>query len=136
MKTRVFLSNYPSPLIICSTQSIPNRLNAYSQFISSYKSVTIKLMAETFGVTTPFIEDEIYRFITQGLLKVKIDKVAIKGSKSCTFAKGTRPQPPPETHADLGVGLGHVPFCDVHNLLLLAMVIETIDNRADLKSVL
>ena len=68
------------------------RLNAYRQFISSYKSVTIRLMAETFGVSMSFIENEVYSFITQGLLKVKIDKVA--------------------------------------------MVIETIDQRADQKSVL
>lgn len=51
------------------------RLNAYRQFISSYKSVTIKLMAETFGVSREFLDEEIYFFISQGKLACKIDKV-------------------------------------------------------------
>ncbi|CAD7946064.1 unnamed protein product [Amoebophrya sp. A25] len=52
------------------------RLNAFRQFITSYKSVTIKLMADTFGVTPDFVDREIYGFISQGRLNCKIDKVA------------------------------------------------------------
>ncbi|CAD7953508.1 unnamed protein product [Amoebophrya sp. A120] len=53
------------------------RLNAYRQFITSYKSVTMKLMADTFGVSEQFIDKEIYTFISQGRLKnCKIDKIA------------------------------------------------------------
>lgn len=52
------------------------RLNAYRQFITSYKSVTITLMAQTFGVTREFLDEEIYLFISQGKLACKIDKVA------------------------------------------------------------
>merc|ERR1712150_40979 len=53
------------------------RLNAYKQFITSYKSVTIKLMADTFGVSPEFLDSEIYGFISQGKLNCKIDKVAM-----------------------------------------------------------
>eukprot|EP00392_Amoebophrya_sp_AT5.2_P008607 g8635.t1 len=53
------------------------RLNAYRQFITSYKSVTLKLMADTFGVTEEFLDGEIYNFIASGrLLNCKIDKVS------------------------------------------------------------
>ena len=52
------------------------RLNAYKQFITSYKSVTVKLMASTFGVTPGFLDEEVYTFISQGKLACKIDKVA------------------------------------------------------------
>jgi len=33
------------------------RLNAYRQYITSYKTVTIVAMAEAFGVTPKFIDD-------------------------------------------------------------------------------
>jgi len=65
---------YFAPHLMKITRSL--RLNAYRQFITSYKSVTIKLMAETFGVTPEFIDTEIYDFISQGRLNCKIDKVA------------------------------------------------------------
>lgn len=52
------------------------RLIAYKQFITSYKSVTIKSMAETFGVSPKFIEEEIYLFVSQAKLQCKIDSVA------------------------------------------------------------
>jgi len=32
------------------------RLNVYEQFITSYKSVTLKSMAQTFGVSPEFID--------------------------------------------------------------------------------
>lgn len=51
------------------------RLNVYTQFITSYKSVTLASMAATFGVSPAFIDKEIYGFISSGKLLCKIDKV-------------------------------------------------------------
>lgn len=51
------------------------RLNVYNQFITSYKSVTIKSMAQSFGVSPEFIDEEIYGFISSGKMQCKIDKV-------------------------------------------------------------
>ncbi|GFP98179.1 26S proteasome non-ATPase regulatory subunit 6 homolog [Phtheirospermum japonicum] len=48
----------------------------YSQFLESYKSVTIEAMARAFGVTVDFIDLELCRFIAAGKLHCKIDKVA------------------------------------------------------------
>ncbi|KAA8542170.1 hypothetical protein F0562_023322 [Nyssa sinensis] len=48
----------------------------YSQFLESYKSVTIEAMAKAFGVTVDFIDLELSRFIAAGKLHCKIDKVA------------------------------------------------------------
>ncbi|KAG7012295.1 26S proteasome non-ATPase regulatory subunit 6-like protein, partial [Cucurbita argyrosperma subsp. argyrosperma] len=46
------------------------------QFLESYKSVTIKAMANAFGVSVEFIDLELSRFIAAGKLHCKIDKVA------------------------------------------------------------
>lgn len=51
------------------------RLVAYKQFLLSYKSVTIVMMAGAFGVTPSFIEEEISGFIAAGKLNCKIDKI-------------------------------------------------------------
>ncbi|KAJ0972385.1 hypothetical protein J5N97_020344 [Dioscorea zingiberensis] len=48
----------------------------YSQFLESYKSVTMEAMATAFGVTVDFIDLELSRFIAAGKLHCKIDKVA------------------------------------------------------------
>lgn len=48
----------------------------YSQFLESYKSVTIEAMAKAFGVSVDFIDVELSRFIAAGKLHCKIDKVA------------------------------------------------------------
>ncbi|GAB2239263.1 hypothetical protein Droror1_Dr00025176 [Drosera rotundifolia] len=48
----------------------------YSQFLESYKSVTIDAMARAFGVSVDFIDHELSRFIAAGRLHCKIDKVA------------------------------------------------------------
>ncbi|KAL3622466.1 proteasome regulatory particle subunit [Castilleja foliolosa] len=48
----------------------------YSQFLESYKSVTIEAMAKAFGVSIEFIDAELSRFIAAGKLHCKIDKVA------------------------------------------------------------
>ncbi|KAI4370215.1 hypothetical protein MLD38_018585 [Melastoma candidum] len=52
------------------------RMVVYSQFLESYKSVTIEAMAKAFGVTVEFIDVELSRFIAAGKLHCKIDKVA------------------------------------------------------------
>ncbi|XAR49103.1 hypothetical protein NMG60_11032172 [Bertholletia excelsa] len=52
------------------------RTVVYSQFLESYKSVTIEAMAKAFGVSVEFIDLELSRFIAAGKLHCKIDKVA------------------------------------------------------------
>ncbi|KAM2075875.1 hypothetical protein ACFX1T_038692 [Malus domestica] len=52
------------------------RTVVYSQFLESYKSVTIEAMAKAFGVTVDFIDLELSRFIAAGKLHCKIDNVA------------------------------------------------------------
>lgn len=51
------------------------RLNAYRQFLASYRSVTLQAMAEAFGVSAEFIDGELASFISSGKLTCKIDKV-------------------------------------------------------------
>uniref|UniRef100_A0A0C9S491 26S proteasome regulatory subunit RPN7 n=1 Tax=Wollemia nobilis TaxID=56998 RepID=A0A0C9S491_9CONI len=52
------------------------RTVVYSQFLESYKSVTMEAMAKAFGVRVDFIDMELSRFIAAGKLHCKIDKVA------------------------------------------------------------
>lgn len=52
------------------------RLNAFRQFLTSYKSVTITAMADSFGVSDAFIDSEVSGFITNAKLSCKIDKVS------------------------------------------------------------
>lgn len=51
------------------------RLVAYKQFLLPYKSVTIDMMAQAFGVSPEFIEEELSAFIAAGKLNCKIDRV-------------------------------------------------------------
>jgi len=51
------------------------RLNAYTQFLASYRSVTLTAMADEFGVSPEFIDAELSSFIPSGKLSCKIDKV-------------------------------------------------------------
>eukprot|EP00898_Chlorokybus_atmophyticus_P003190 jgi/Chlat1/3872/Chrsp26S04015 len=51
------------------------RVVAYSQFLQSYKSVTLASMAAAFGVTVDFLDNELSTFIASGRLNCKIDKV-------------------------------------------------------------
>merc|ERR1740120_492678 len=51
------------------------RLNAYKQFLASYRSVTLEAMAQEFGVSAAFIDSELSSFISSGKLTCKIDKV-------------------------------------------------------------
>lgn len=52
------------------------RIKAYVQFLISYKSLTFTHMAERFGVTPSFVEEELSKFISMGRLHGKIDKVS------------------------------------------------------------
>ena len=52
------------------------RIKVYSQFLQSYKTVTIDNMAKVFGVSTNFIDNELSNFISQGRINAKIDKVS------------------------------------------------------------
>ncbi|KAK9942094.1 hypothetical protein M0R45_007783 [Rubus argutus] len=52
------------------------RTVVYSQFLESYKSVTIEAMANAFGVTVDFMDLELSRFIAAGKLHCNIDKVS------------------------------------------------------------
>ena len=52
------------------------RLKAYSQLLQAYRTINLNRMATEFGVTEEFIEQEIARFIANGKLHGKIDKVA------------------------------------------------------------
>ncbi|ELU15978.1 hypothetical protein CAPTEDRAFT_152596 [Capitella teleta] len=51
------------------------RIQAYSQLLESYQSLTLDYMAKAFGVTPNFIDQELSRFIAAGRLHCKIDKV-------------------------------------------------------------
>jgi len=52
------------------------RVIGYSQFLSSYRSVTLDSMARSFGVTVTFLDQELSRFIASRRLNCKIDKVS------------------------------------------------------------
>ena len=52
------------------------RVKTYSQFLQSYKTVTMNNMASVFGVSTNFIDRELSNFISQGRINAKIDKVS------------------------------------------------------------
>ncbi|GLC35455.1 hypothetical protein PLESTB_000205300 [Pleodorina starrii] len=52
------------------------RAVAYTQFLESYKSVTLESMATAFDVSSAFLDSELVDFICAGRLHAKIDKVA------------------------------------------------------------
>lgn len=51
------------------------RVVAYSQFLSSYQSITLQAMCRNFGVGVEFLDSELSRFISAGRLNCKIDMV-------------------------------------------------------------
>ena len=51
------------------------RVFAYSQFLASYRSVTLDAAARAFGVSVEYVDAELSRFIAAGRLSAKIDKV-------------------------------------------------------------
>lgn len=52
------------------------RLRAYQQILEAYRSLSLKYMAASFGVSVEFIEKEVARFAAAGRLPCKIDAVA------------------------------------------------------------
>eukprot|EP01053_Blabericola_migrator_P006246 Blabericola_migrator_1__6245@NODE_314_length_10020_cov_127_741485_g257_i0_p2_GENE_NODE_314_length_10020_cov_127_741485_g257_i0NODE_314_length_10020_cov_127_741485_g257_i0_p2_ORF_typecomplete_len395_score80_98RPN7/PF10602_9/3_6e35PCI/PF01399_27/7_4e03PCI/PF01399_27/5e03PCI/PF01399_27/1_3e19TPR_MalT/PF17874_1/0_0097Foiegras_1/PF11817_8/2_8Foiegras_1/PF11817_8/38Coatomer_E/PF04733_14/0_083SF3A3/PF16837_5/0_31_NODE_314_length_10020_cov_127_741485_g257_i062217405 len=52
------------------------RMIAYKQYLEPFKSVKIPAMAEAFGVSEDFIEQEIVTFIPSGKLACKIDRIS------------------------------------------------------------
>lgn len=52
------------------------RVLAYNQLLESYKSVTLDSVAKAFGVSAAFVDRELSRFVAQGRLNCKIDRVA------------------------------------------------------------
>ena len=58
----------------CATP--PTKLPDAMQFLDSYKSVTLDSMAQSFGVSVDFIDQELADFIVSNRLTAKIDKVA------------------------------------------------------------
>jgi len=63
------------------------RVKAYTQFLQSYKSVTLENMANAFGVSTTFIDFELSNLISSGRISAKIDKVS--GIIECTQTEPT-----------------------------------------------
>ncbi|KAF6744456.1 proteasome 26S subunit [Ephemerocybe angulata] len=51
------------------------RILAYAQLLESYRSLTLESLARAFGVTVEFIDSEIARFIANGRLHARIDRV-------------------------------------------------------------
>lgn len=51
------------------------RLRAYQQYLQPFRSVKLQVMANSFGLSVPFLEQEIGNFVAAGKLSVKIDRV-------------------------------------------------------------
>jgi len=51
------------------------KVKAYAQLLESYRSLTLAYMADAFGVTEKYMDQELCRFIANGRLHAKIDKV-------------------------------------------------------------
>jgi len=51
------------------------KVKAYAQLLESYRSLTLTYMADAFGVTEKYMDQELCRFIANGRLHAKIDKV-------------------------------------------------------------
>ena len=51
------------------------KIKAYAQLLESYSSLTLGYMAQAFGVTEKYIDEELSKFIAGGRLHAKIDKV-------------------------------------------------------------
>ena len=52
------------------------RVLAYTQFLESYRSVTLQSMAASFGMSAAFLDTELSGFISAGRLSCSIDKVS------------------------------------------------------------
>lgn len=82
---RTYMKNLPDILDILDNDRYLNvhrnyigrelRVIIYSQFLSSYQSITLNAMCKNFGVGIEFLDNELSRFITAGRLNCKIDMV-------------------------------------------------------------
>lgn len=52
------------------------RVRAYGQYLESYRSVQLSSMASEYGLSVHLLDQELARFIAQGRLNCKIDKVS------------------------------------------------------------
>ncbi|GAA5855343.1 hypothetical protein JCM8547_009042 [Rhodosporidiobolus lusitaniae] len=52
------------------------RLKAYAQLLESYRSVTLESLASAFGVTVPWLDADLAKFIASSRLPCTIDRVA------------------------------------------------------------
>eukprot|EP00831_Metopus_contortus_P013954 TRINITY_DN15717_c0_g1_i1.p1 TRINITY_DN15717_c0_g1~~TRINITY_DN15717_c0_g1_i1.p1 ORF type:complete len:126 (+),score=44.29 TRINITY_DN15717_c0_g1_i1:78-455(+) len=60
--------------LVGSEMCIRDSINA--EYMGSYKSVTLESMAQSFGISTVFLDKELSTFIAAGRINCKIDKVA------------------------------------------------------------
>lgn len=51
------------------------KIKAYAQLLESYRSLSLQYMADAFGVSVDFVDEELSKYITAGRLSCKIDKV-------------------------------------------------------------
>jgi len=51
------------------------KIKAFGQLLESYRSLTLSYMADAFGITEEFMDQELSRYIADGRLHCKIDKV-------------------------------------------------------------
>nr|KAF7423149.1 hypothetical protein H0235_008432 [Vespula pensylvanica] len=77
------------------------RIKAYSQLLQAYRTLSLNRMAIEFGVTEDYIEQEMARFIANGRLHCKIDKVS--GTVVTVSASGCDRGQPPDASCDRGL---------------------------------
>ncbi|CAL7941231.1 unnamed protein product [Xylocopa violacea] len=77
------------------------RVKAYSQLLQAYRTINLSRMATEFGVTEEYIEQEVARFIANGKLYCKIDKVA--GMIVTVSAAGCNRSQAPDASCDRGL---------------------------------
>ena len=51
------------------------KIKAFGQLLESYRSLTLTYMADAFGITEDYMDQELSRYIADGRLHCKIDKV-------------------------------------------------------------
>ncbi|KAF7275832.1 hypothetical protein GWI33_011226 [Rhynchophorus ferrugineus] len=54
------------------------KIKAYDQLLSTYISLNLSYMAEQFGVTEEYLENDVYNIISSRRLSYKIDKISGK----------------------------------------------------------
>ena len=97
------------------------RVVAYTQFLESYKSVTLDRMAEAFGVSPEFMDAEVSMFIASGKLNCTIDK-----------ARAERGEP--SRHHSPARSCRAARWCEARRARQVARLLET--NRPNVKNAL